>query len=55
MNAARANFAHVVLDNLVYVFGGISGRNAEPEEHLPIITNTIAEKYDPVANNWEVI
>jgi len=26
MNCARANFAHVVLDNCVYAFGGISGR-----------------------------
>ena len=26
MNTARANFAHIVLDNIVYAFGGISGR-----------------------------
>lgn len=55
MNSARANFAHVVLDNLVYVFGGISGRGTGQAAHQPVLASVIAEKYDPAADKWEAI
>jgi len=55
MNCARANFAHVVLDNCVYAFGGISGRGSGQAEHHPTLSSSIAEKYDPAADRWEAI
>jgi len=33
MNSARANFAHLVLDNMVYAFGGISGKGTGDAKH----------------------
>merc|ERR1719265_989795 len=35
MSTARANFAHLVLDNLVYVFGGISATGKGDQSHFP--------------------
>lgn len=54
MSNRRANFCHLVLDNMVYVFGGISGQSSEKnQEHVPKMPTVNAEKYDPVANTWE--
>lgn len=55
MKSNRANFAHVVFDNSVYVFGGLAGKQPEPESHVPLITNTISEKYDVNSDTWEEI
>ena len=55
MKSPRANFAHLVLDNYVYVFGGISGKGNAPEDHVPMISNIIAEKYDVNSDTWEEI
>jgi hypothetical protein len=55
MNSARANFAHLVLDNMVYAFGGISGKGTGEAKHHPSVASTIAEKYDPVADAWSAI
>ena len=55
MKSARANFAHLVLDNCVYAFGGISGKGAAPAAHTPALSTIIAEKYSPSADAWEAI
>lgn len=55
MNTARANFAHVVLDNCVYAFGGISGRGTGQAAHHPTVTSIITEKYTPDTDAWEAI
>lgn len=56
MNNRRANFCHLVLDNMVYIFGGISGQsNEKKHEHVPKMPTVVAEKYDPVADSWEKI
>lgn len=55
MNSARANFAHLVLDNIVYAFGGISGKGTGDAKHQPTISSIIAEKYDPAADAWAAI
>ena len=56
MNCRRANFCHLVLDNKVYVFGGIGGNSSEKnQEHIPKMPAVNAEKYDPVSNVWEKI
>ena len=54
MKSARANFALTVIDNFVYVYGGIQNRGTGNEVHKPI-TATIAEKYDPITNIWETL
>jgi len=55
MNCARSNFAHLVLDNIVYAFGGISGKGSGDAKHHPTVASTIAEKYDPAADAWSAI
>jgi len=53
MKEARANFMLTVIDNKVYVYGGISGRGTEDEKrHVPIMAESVCEVYDPVANTW---
>jgi hypothetical protein len=48
MATERASFSHLVLDNMVYVFGGISGKvNEKSKSHFPVISNPNIEKYDP--------
>ena len=44
-----------MVDNTVYAFGGISGRGAGAENHIPMISNIIAEKYDVNSDAWEEI
>ena len=53
MNSPRANFASMVLDNFVYVFGGIQGRGEGEQAHVPNLATILAEKYDPATNQWE--
>lgn len=55
MQNRRANFCHLVLDNLVYVFGGISGTLEESgaEAHFPKMATLNAERYNPAADTWE--
>jgi N-acetylneuraminic acid mutarotase len=55
MSTPRANFASIVIDNMVYVYGGIMGRGEGKESHVPQIVNVLAEKYDPKLNKWESI
>jgi len=55
MSAPRANFALTVLDNMVYVFGGISGTGSGKESHWPQLVQSITEKYNPNLNKWENI
>lgn len=50
----RANFSHLVLDNFVYIFGGISGNvDAKNSTHCPKMPTINAERYDPATDNWE--
>lgn len=54
MNTRRACFAHLVLDNKVYVFGGLAGNSTvKKQEHHPTMATVNAERYDPVTNVWE--
>ena len=54
MNSRRANFCHVVLDNLVYVFGGISGSiDDKSGKNAPKMATINAERYDPVKDIWD--
>ena len=53
MKCKRANFAHIVMNNLVYVFGGISGTGEKDRAHRPVICQTATERYDPRADKWE--
>jgi hypothetical protein len=53
MNSKRANFAHLVLDNFVYVFGGIAGKGEGERAHCPTLASILAEKYDPKIDKWE--
>ena len=53
MKCERANFALTAIDNLVYVFGGISSRGEGKNQHRPFIANTVCEKYDPKLDKWE--
>lgn len=55
MKSKRANFAHIVMDNLVYVFGGISGTGEGVNSHRPLMCSNPAERYDPKADKWEVL
>jgi N-acetylneuraminic acid mutarotase len=55
MNSARANFAHCVVNNFVYVFGGIESKGEGKESHIPNIAKNITEKYDINSNKWEII
>lgn len=48
MKSARANFASLVIDNKIYVYGGIS----ESKDHKPVLANPICEVYDPSNNSW---
>ena len=56
MKDTRANFAHTVVDNNVYVFGGIGNYGPNPENaHEPQLVTNICEKYDPKADEWTTI
>lgn len=51
MKQARANFSTCVINNLVYVFGGISGAK---ENYKPIISDSV-EVFDLLINVWSEI
>ena len=54
MHSRRANFSHIVMDNKVYVFGGISGNVDDKKNfHAPKMATVNAERYDPVTDVWE--
>lgn len=56
MQSARANFAFTVVDNLVYVFGGVGGIGNTPESvHIPQLVSNMCERYDPKLDKWETI
>lgn len=56
MKSNRANFAWTVVDNMVYVFGGISDRGPSQEEaHVPQLVSDLCERYDPKLDKWETI
>jgi N-acetylneuraminic acid mutarotase len=49
MQSKRAGFAALAIDNQIYVFGGIQGREGS---HKPILTQVVVERYNPQANEW---
>ena len=51
MICARANFGWQVINNQVFVFGGISSKQG----HLPQLANPLCEKYDPITNTWQAV
>lgn len=55
MENQRANFAHIVLDKLVYVFGGIKSKGEKKNAHVPEIVNILTERYDINTDIWETI
>lgn len=59
MSTARTSFAHTVIDNKVYVFGGISAKQ-EVEINgskimAPVMSTPVSEVYDPVSDTWEEV
>ena len=57
---SRANFGLIVLDNLVYAFGGISKavlpeKNKKCEPYLPVMSDPVLECYNPKVNKWTEI
>jgi N-acetylneuraminic acid mutarotase len=52
MKCSRSNFALTVVDNMVYVFGGIQNKGSG---HAPIMPSIVAEKYDPIQDKWETV
>jgi N-acetylneuraminic acid mutarotase len=56
MSKERACFSHIVIDNKVYVYGGISGNSkTKNEAYVPIVSEPNTERYDPKLNKWEKI
>jgi N-acetylneuraminic acid mutarotase len=53
MISARACFAHIIIENQIYVFGGISGNLKGKDSHIPKIADPLIERYDPVQDKWE--
>lgn len=49
MKNKRAAFGAVVVNNEIYVFGGISGKEGT---HKPILAQNVVEKYNPSTNEW---
>ncbi len=54
MNVERALFSHIVIDNKVYVYGGISG-DSNYNTKSPIVSKPNTERYDPKLDKWETI
>lgn len=48
MNNARANFAALVMDNLLYVYGGITMSH----DHKAALVDIVVERFDPDMNSW---
>ena len=56
MSVERACFSHIVIDNKVYVFGGISVQSkTKKNTHVPIVSEPNTERYDPKLDKWEKI
>ncbi len=55
MSVERACFSHIVIDNKVYVYGGISGNSKKKNTHDPIVSEPNTERYDPQLDKWETI
>lgn len=55
MKSERSNFASIVVNNLIYVFGGISGKQAQPKTPSPQISLPLIEQYDPSSDKWTEI
>ena len=56
MSVERACFSHIVIDNKVYVYGGISGNSkTKKNTHAPIVSEPNTERYDPQLDKWETI
>lgn len=53
MKSPRANFALTTIDNMVYVYGGITARGDGKDSHIPHIATTVCERYDPKLDKWE--
>jgi N-acetylneuraminic acid mutarotase len=51
MKEPRSNFMHAVIDNKIYVYGGIKGKSSQTS-HAPLMNETLCEIYDPIANTW---
>ena len=54
MKCPRANFGLTTIDNMVYVYGGITARGEAKDSHRPMVANVVCEKYDPWQDKWEV-
>jgi hypothetical protein len=46
MHSARANFSLTVVNNQVFVYGGIQCNGSGTSSHLPQLSSTICEMYD---------
>ena len=55
MASARANFAHTVIGNLVYVYGGIADKGKGDEAHFPTLASPVIERYDPREDKWTTV
>ena len=55
MQCARSNFAMIALNNMVYVYGGISGAGDATEAHHPVLAEIVIERYTPKIDSWEPI
>ena len=53
MQNKRSNFAHCLMDNMVYVFGGISGTDVKARTHYPVLAALNCERYDPKQDKWQ--
>lgn len=50
MKECRSNFAATVIGNLLYVYGGISGRD---DSFSPVLAKTIIEVYNIFMDEWK--
>jgi hypothetical protein len=49
MQSARSNFSALVIDQFIYVLGGISGGD---EKYKPIMSQPMCEQYSIEHNKW---
>jgi hypothetical protein len=56
MKSARANFAIQVIQNKVYVFGGVASNSPQDKESWrPSLAQNLIECYSPTTNEWSEI
>jgi len=56
MKEPRANFMLTVIENKVFVYGGMKGSETDKKSiPSPVMNDIISEVYDPVANTWTAI